>query len=324
MSMPATAPGTDRNMIPTVEQALVRLRADSGWPPNARDLAWWIPDSARRQRQRLFVSCLASDGAALVAKVPLDAADTMVDREREILRGPAPAGVRRPTLVHDLERGFVMTWVPDRDFPEALTAVESADDLRKLLEQAVDAMLPLHTGGAAGLGDGRAVAHGYLGDLIETAGDAALEALTPTWIGPMHGDLGPWNIRWNSADGRLSLIDWEDYQQTGLPVVDLLNTVLTSALLIYPDYRTRGHDWLGEQILHSDGPFRSAARSALRRYAHATGQSAVSAARLLPIACLWLHRRVEKQGRLTGHLFYLPLMRAFQRAEPRWIGELDD
>ncbi len=315
----------DPALVAEVEDVLRRQYAADGVPASALRFGSWTPDSARKQRRRLFLSCGTATGTAYVAKIPLDPADEMVAKEYEVLRSPAPEGVARPTLVRGLERGFVMSWVPDRDFPDAFTANPRAAGPRALLERAVDLMLPLHTAPAAAAGDATRIAEAYIGDGLEQAGPAALEALTRTWIGPAHGDLGPWNIRWDSSDGRLSLIDWEDYHAPGITAIDLLNTVLTSALVMFPEYRERGFDWLGDQMFAvEDGPFRPAMRAALRRYARHTGQSAADLARLLPVACLWLHRRIEKQGRPAGHLFYLPLAGYFRRAEPHWIGALDD
>lgn len=307
-----------------IEEALSGLRADPAWPADVRDLRWWVPDSARKHRRRLFVAGRPSAGAEIVAKIPLDPTDPMVARERDVLRDLAPTTVPRTALVRSLERGFVMTFLPGRDFSDVLDAADSPDTLRRLLSQAVDMMLPLHAADSAGPSNGTQVASAYVGEQLEQAGPAALDALTRTRTGPVHGDLGPWNIRWNPDREDLALIDWEDYQQVGIPAVDLLNTVLTSALLVFPEYRQRGFDWLNIQMLATDGPYRAAVRAALRRYARATGQSATDLARLLPVSCLWLHRRVEKQRRPTDHLFYLPLMRGFLAAEPRWIGALDD
>ncbi|MDI5961385.1 phosphotransferase family protein [Streptantibioticus silvisoli] len=322
--MTSQAPPVPPQLMDRVQDTLGRLCVLDGIPEDEVRFRSWVPNSARKQRRRLFVSGGARDRPVYVAKIPLDPLDTMVVKERGILRAPAPAGVARPGVACEFDRGFVMDWVPDRDFPHAF-GEGGTDRARVLLEQAVDLMLPLHTGDpAAGPGDATPIARAYLGDLLEQAGPAALDALSHTWIGPSHGDLGPWNIRWDASDGRLALIDWEDYHDSGITTIDLLNTVLTSALVVFPDYQQRGFGWLGEQMFGLDGPFRTAMRAALRRYAGATGQSAAALARLVPVCCLWLHRRIEKQGRPADHLFYRPLTEYFLRAEPDWIGALDD
>jgi len=312
------------HLMDQVRAALADLCARDGIAEEALEFRAWIPDSARKKRRRLFVSGGTGQHPLYVAKMPLDPQDTMVVKERGILGAPAPEGMTRPVLVSSLGDGFVMDWVPEQDFPQAF-GNGGPDRPRTLLEQAVDLMLPLHTGpGAAGTADATPLAKEYLGNLLDHAGPAALDELTRTWTGPSHGDLGPWNIRWDPADGRLSLIDWEDYHDEGITAIDLLNTMLTSALVMFPQYRERGFSWLGDQMFVLDGPYRAAARSALRRYASGTGQSAAGVARLIPICCLWLHRRIEKQGRRADHLFYRPLAEYFLREEPWWIGALDD
>ncbi|MEZ0066898.1 hypothetical protein ABIA32_002911 [Streptacidiphilus sp. MAP12-20] len=275
----------------------------------------WIPRSERKQCQRLFVASSVAGVTRYVAKVPLDPDDAMVDREWEVLSGPVGTDLPRPRAVRKLDRGFVMTYVPSRDFPEALGA-DRPEARPRRLRTAVELAARLHTSGR-GSATGRQPAADYLPT-------ADFPTATTDWInrasvGPTHGDLGPWNLRVDQDD-RVSLIDWEDYRPDGLPALDVLNLVLTAALIAYPDYPELGFDRLFELVFHEQNAFRDAADQALRHYAARTGQQVEGIIGLTPVFCRWMIRRIERQGRPTGHLFYGPFADRFEAELPRWNG----
>ena len=279
----------------------------------------WIPRSARKQRQRLFVRSTLDGTPRLVAKVPLDPEDSMVDREWDVLSSPAGVGVPSPQPVARLRRGFVMTYVPARDFPQAMTEAP-ARDWPAMLGAAVDLAAVLHTSdGGASREPAAAVAARYLPDLAGVP-EATLRYLDGAAVGPAHGDLGPWNLR-VAEDGGIAIIDWEDYRAVGLPALDVLNIVLTAGLVAFPEYETRGFDWLYDRVFHEDNEFRSAADHALRRYAARTGGEVHDLVQLTPLFCRWMIRRIEDQGRPAGHLFFGPFADRFAAEGGRWGGD---
>ncbi|MEV0129724.1 phosphotransferase [Dactylosporangium sp. NPDC050688] len=293
-----------------------------GVGPEAVTMRTWTPHSERKQRQRLFVESTVDGRARFVAKIPLDPADTMVDRECSILSRLPAVVAARPRPVHRLDRGFVMTFVPARDFPDVMRDTP-APGWPALLGDALALAADLHRAGPPATGRTAAdVARTYLPDL-DTLPPAALSGLEEAAIGPTHGDLGPWNLR-VAADGRIGLIDWEDYQPVGLPALDVLNVVLTAALVAFPDYREQGFDRLYDRVFHERNPFRSAADLALRRYAGLTGTSVAALVRLTPLFCRWMIRRIEQQGRPTAHLYYGPFAERFEAEAPTWDGDGHD
>ncbi|MBM2620375.1 phosphotransferase [Actinoplanes sp. LDG1-06] len=270
----------------------------------------WVPRSARKQRQRLFVRSSVDGVPRLVAKVPLDLEDTMVDREWDVLSAPAGVGVPSPQPVARLRRGFAMTYVPSRDFPQAMSEAP-AHEWPALLGAAVDLAAVLHTSdGDASRESAAEVAARYLPGLAGI-GPNTLRYLDGAAVGPAHGDLGPWNLRVD-GDGGLAIIDWEDYRPVGLPALDALNIVLTAGLVAFPDYVDRGFDWLYDRVFHEDNPFRTAADHALRRYAERTGSQVHDLLQLTPLFCRWMIRRIEDQGRPAGHLFFGPFAARFE------------
>lgn len=168
----------------------------------------------------------------------------------------------------------------------------------------------------------RSVVAAFLPDLPEPDGVLA-GALERALVGPVHGDFGPWNLQVDQ-DGRLAAIDWEDYQDAGLPALDVLNVIITAALAAFPEYPEHGFDWLFDQVFHRENAFRAAATSALRRYARLTGQRVDDIVQLLPLFCRWMIHRIEKQHRPTGHLFYGPFAARFQQERTVWHGGDDD
>lgn len=66
-----------------------------------------------------------------------------------------------------------------------------------------------------------------------------------------HGDLAPWNLRWNRYSRSLSAFDWEYGTPEGFPYTDLAYFVLQTAFLIYswPAAKSAIYatQWLGQQ-----------------------------------------------------------------------------
>lgn len=278
----------------------------------------WIPRSARKQCLRLFVQSSVDGTPRHVAKVPLDPDDAMVAREWSVLTSLDDLGLPRPTPVAALGNGFVMSYVPARDFPDVMRATPP-QGWPELLGRALELAASLRLSGGRRVGGSPAeVAAGYLPGL-SGIGETTLRHLERAAVGPAHGDLGPWNLR-VADDGRIGLIDWEDYRPVGVPGLDALNVVWTAALLAFPRYEELGYDWLFDRVFHEDNAFRTAADHALRRYAALTGDDVENLVRLTPLFCRWMIRRIEDQGRPAGHLFYGPFADRFEAENPRWTG----
>jgi hypothetical protein len=298
-----------------IADRLTALHGTDGPEPTFRA---WIPRSARKQCQRLFVQSSVDGNPRHVAKVPLDPDDTMVAREWSVLTSLGDLGLPRPRPVAALDSGFVMSYVPARDFPDVMRATPPEgwpDLLGDALELAATLRL---SGGGRVAGDPVETAAGYLPGLTGVT-ETTLRHLERAAVGPSHGDLGPWNLR-VADDGRIGLIDWEDHRHVGVPALDALNVVWTAALLAFPRYESLGFDWLYDRVFHEDNAFRTAADHALRRYTALTGDDVDDLVGLTPLICRWMIRRIEDQGRPAGHLFYGPFADRFEAENPRWTG----
>lgn len=263
----------------------------------------WIPRSERRHRQRLFVGVTVAGVPRFVAKVALDPADAKVSGEWAnlmALRGridvPEPMG--------PIERGFVMGHVGTGDLPTALADAD-AERWHELLQRSVATAATVHGSVPVAVGAPTGGTHDLSG-----LPDVTLSAVARSRRGPVHGDLGPWNVQVDEA-GATRLLDWEDYQPDGLVGLDVLNLVLTAGLIAYPAYRERGFAWLFDRMYGDEGPYQSAARSALQRYGELTGESPEHVLALTPVFCAAMEHRIAAEGRPTEHLFFGPLRRRF-------------
>ncbi|MER6433793.1 hypothetical protein ABT272_39725 [Streptomyces sp900105245] len=290
---------------------LARMHREiDGVEPGRITFRTWIPQGVRRSKLRLFVESSIDGIAHYVAKVPLDPADTMVTREWSILSSLVAPETWRPRAVAEISRGFVMSYVPARDFPDVFRTADT-DTRRTLLLAGVEAAAVLHTthGRLREVGAAEA-ADSYLPGLTGI-GESTLHHLQKTHVGPAHGDMGPWNLRVHDQGG-IGLIDWEDFRPLGLPALDVLNLVLTTALLAFPDYQEHGWDWLYERVFHSRNAFRTSARCALEHYAASTGTDSTAILGLVPLFCRAMIQRIEDQGRTADHLFYRPFAERFE------------
>ncbi|MFD6091112.1 hypothetical protein ACFWGN_03220 [Oerskovia sp. NPDC060338] len=276
----------------------------------------WVPRSERKQRQRLFVASVLDGTPHYVAKVSLDDEDQMVAREWQMLTDLHGSSISVPDPVQPLERGFAMANVGMHDLPDVLAGADHAEWSRLLLE-GVEAGATVHLREVPLLREG--AAHRFVGAAASMYPGETREALSHAGVGAVHGDMGPWNFR-VCADGAVALIDWEDFSPRGICALDVLNLVLTAALIAYPEYRERGFDWLFDKLYQGEGPYQDAARAALARYADLTGESPSTVLALTPVFCDAMVRRIRAQGRPVDHLFFLPLAARY-RADPlRQIG----
>ena len=295
-----------------VEEALLDIHARRG--DDRRDVTFrsWAPHGLRKTRQRVFVSSGVGGCQEYVAKIPLDAADRMVEREWEVLSGLTVRLPRRPLPLQSLGAGFVMTYVPAEDFADTLSRAPS-DAWGRILSDAMAFASVLHLAGGVPRTAPAEAAALYVPDLSSLS-SRSQAAVVRAAVGPTHGDLAVWNLR-SGQDGALSMIDWEDYQPVGVPALDVLNVLFTAALVAFPDYVEQGYGWLYDRVFHQANFYRFAADRALARYAGLTGTTTDDLVNLTPLFCHWMIRRIQLQGRPTEHLFYRTFADRFE-AEP--------
>lgn len=269
----------------------------------------WIPRSERKHRKRLFVASIPDGRERYVAKIALDPADEMVAHEWRILTELHGTQTVVPMPVHELDGGFAMASVGNGDLPDMLAASDGGG-WEQLLIRGVEVGAAVHLSAgpltcfeASGL---------VPGDKLRRYPDVTVDALRLACIGPTHGDMGPWNFRVGDV-GEIALIDWEDYATLGICALDVLNLVITAALIAYPAYREEGFAWLFDHLYHGSGPYHEASNAALVRYAELTGQPPETVLALTPVFCDAMIRRIRAQRRPTEHLFFRPLAERFLR-----------
>ncbi|MGW6407056.1 phosphotransferase [Streptomyces vinaceus] len=324
---PADLADLTERSVDTDEVARLMLAAHlerTGVPEPAPDRvrsATWTPAGARKVRRRTFVR-LDIDGAPVaVAKVPLSVTDPKLARELEILRGfPAPAPLGSPVPLDALCGGFTMTHLPGVDLPTAVAGTDGPGALWHVLRPAVERVAELHlSGGTSGPAttpdQALETAAAYVRQ-PEFGVPHADEALRTALLAPTHGDLGPWNVRYDARDGSARVLDFEDYRATGIAAMDVVNLLVTTALPVFPDYPEHGFDWLYDQVFASDHWFRSVLQQGLEHYAALTGQHPGRVLDLLPFTCQWLIERIEAEGRDTSGLFYRTFVERYLERRP--------
>lgn len=284
----------------------------------------WTPVGARRIKQRRFTLLARNGEPLLVAKSALDHDDAKVSGEYDRLVGARlPVTVRFARPVARTDSGFIMTYAPAADLPDALL---ECDDFSALLARTVDLVAGMHRRTAKRPTDPErnwAVARQYVSDPC-AARPALRAAIEGALVGPTHGDLAPWNVRHDPATGSLTIIDWEDYRPAGIAAMDVVNLLVTLGLVVFPDYRERGHDWLYDQVLDSDHWYALLLRNLVIRYARRTGTSPRQVIDLLPFHCQWLTARISAEGRDPTPLYYGSFLARYADRAPRWVEELAD
>lgn len=285
------------------------------------EVVTWRPSGARKTRVREFVVGRVRGVPTYIAKMPLSMDDRKVLREYTVLSRMKRARVRTPQPLAKIRRGFVMQYVGTDDFPDVFAAAPDDAARTKLVLGVVDAMAAFHTASThlRALSASESAVRQYVPSW-SPSDPLAQTALQSTPVGPAHGDLGPWNIRCTPNCQEFYFIDWEDYRPVGLPLIDLLNFVMTLPLLIYPDYRLIGFERLYELAFLRHGSFGSLAGAALRRYAAGTGLSPGSVLPLIPFYCETMLERLRGEQRLTDSFFYGPFQARFELESIPWSG----
>nr|QCX41913.1 Mhr7 [Streptomyces miharaensis]QHD26317.1 hypothetical protein [Streptomyces miharaensis] len=326
---PADLADLTERTVDTDEVARLMLAAHlarTGTPEPAPDRVrstTWTPAGARKIRRRTFVQ-LDIDGVPVaVAKVPLSTTDPKLARELEILRGfPAPAPLGSPVPLDALCGGFTMSHLPGVDLPTAVTGADGPDVLWQVLRPAVERVAELHlSADRVPSGPERALetAAAYVRN-PEFGVEHADQALRTALLAPTHGDLGPWNVRYDARDGSARVLDFEDYRATGIAAMDVVNLLVTTALPVFPDYPEHGFDWLYDQVFRTDHWFRSVLERGLAHYGSLTGQHPGRVLDLLPFTCQWLIERIEAEGRDTSGLFYRTFVERHLERRPAAFG----
>ncbi|HWD55844.1 MAG TPA: phosphotransferase [Acidimicrobiales bacterium] len=316
-------------MVPTTQTRaalLAQLRCDRrDADPCDVTLSTSVPRRERQHRRALReITVLRYRGEPLyVAKVPLGDDDGRVAAEYGKLRALGKASLCRP--LRRAGQGYVMSYVPAADVPDLFLGL-SADSQLGLCLSVVNEVVRLarHDPDRIIWGDDDPleVLRSCGVDPERFAGTRTLAAARRALVGPAHGDLAAWNVRFDPLTGRVAFVDWEDYCQVGLPALDVVNFLATLAVLLYPDAQT--WDELFADCFERPGTYRELVRSSIRHWTALTGSGGRDTLELLPAYCAAMVHRVTREGRSADHLFFTTFGRLFPSARLAWMDELDD
>jgi hypothetical protein len=308
----------------SVQLRMKQLAKPDGESSDSITYRSWTSSGVRTTKQRRFTVMLVNNVPRFVSKVSLDPTDDKVVREGIILAQLSlPASLRCPHLAAFIEGGFIMSYLPTMDLPNVLTEHTSAK-LTSLVDRTISIMADMHVRNATtepGLNLRRHAVGKYV-DNPYTDEKRFRTALSKALIGPTHGDLAPWNIRYDPDSDDIGVLDWEDYQSFGVPAVDIINLLLTLGLVVFPSFQQNGFDWLFQQVLNSSHWYALFLRDAIRNYAHLTSQEPRLVIDLLPLFCQWLSARIEREGRDTRGLYYGRFFTLYTQDPPTWADDL--
>ncbi|GGP76122.1 hypothetical protein GCM10010185_57220 [Saccharothrix coeruleofusca] len=304
------------------------LRSTGALAPDeaAVNVHTWIPAGARKVRRRMFIQVDVHGVPVGVAKVPLSEHDPKLAFEFDVLRRLAPGfPLAHPQPLERVGAGFCMTHLAGLDLPAVPGLASGPQEFWRVLRPVVDTVAALHLAqdeAGTAMSPEQAAAQYVRRPLFGV--EHADRALRRARLGPTHGDLGPWNVRYDPEHAAVRILDFEDYRPVGVTGMDVLNLLVTCALVVFPDYRERGFDWLYEQVFNGDHWFPAALATGIRHYAAATGQSAAAVCDLTPLMCQWLIERITAEGRDTTGMFYRTFADRYLSSRPTWVGSLDD
>ncbi len=303
---------------------LQQLRADRRVVEADRlELETSVPRLERQHRRALReLTVLRYEGEPLyVAKVPLGDDDGRVASEFSKLQEiDARVAACRP--LRRAGAGFVMAYVPAADLPDLFTSM-SPSEWRAAGEAVVDAMVDLQNTGPVVRRHHRArpqdVLRGYHVGL-STLDPRSRAAVHQMHVGPAHGDLAAWNVRYDPATRRVGIVDWEDYRSAGLPALDIINFVATLAVVMHEG--PGSWDDVYTRAFEQPGEYRDLATGLVRRWAARTADSARDTMTLLPAYCEAMEQRIARECRSTEHMFFATFARRFAAADLPWVRSL--
>jgi aminoglycoside phosphotransferase (APT) family kinase protein len=287
-------------------------------------LETWQPNNSRKNRVRQFITLRLDEEPLYIAKIPLSPEDHKVAREYEILEQLKELNAPTTQPLHPVARGFIMRYLGSEDFPQVLSVNDNLDKWLELVTGIVDAIIAFQSKlliPETGIKP-EIAAQAYVDDW-QPSDDVTRQSLAVARVGAAHGDLGPWNVRYDRQTKTIGIIDWEDFRPHGLPALDILNFVFTLPLLIYPDYRQIGFERLHELTFHQLGLFSHVATRGLNRYARAMKVRTLDLVALLPLYYQAMIVRIRRENRPVHNLFYTPFQQLFSMERIVWLSLLE-
>ncbi|MBR0696583.1 phosphotransferase [Bradyrhizobium lablabi] len=260
------------------------------------------PARNRQHRVREFLIASVQGAPRLISKRGTDPHDTKVRRETSVLAGlmqsRSEPGARLIAAGRD---GFVAPYLCDIDLPELWPLLSEARK-DQLLDTVVDCMADFH-------------AQVLTTTLIEPSRSFASAAVAGAPLGPIHGDLGPWNVRCSNSADRVAFVDWEDFHFDGPQAFDVLNLLLTMSIVEFPDFRQRGFEWLYSTVFIEPTAASRILRRGLLRYAEARSTDPELILAHVPLFCRYMIDRIEEEQRSTGNFYYRYFEQTFKLSD---------
>ncbi|OHD27726.1 MAG: hypothetical protein A2Y34_08835 [Spirochaetes bacterium GWC1_27_15] len=270
-----------------------------------------IPNSARKHKVREFYILLYNNVRKLVLKLPTSKDDYKVINEYEILKKyNFYDNINMTKIIEDYQNGFIMEYVPSENLAITINTLKRTKSLEIIL---------LNTSKSIALFHSYSTKYELMNKDIEKIITKVLpdteinvtkylninkDDLIP--LSNLHGDLGIWNIRYDKLRNIISFIDWEDFQEVNIGILDLLNFIFTIPLALFEDYREIGFYNLFELVFYKDKYFKELIRLIFDEYCKIIKIPPKKILSFFPLYCQSMIFRIHSEGRSTENMFYKP------------------
>lgn len=250
----------------------------------------------RNEKPRIYLS-LRTSKRSLFVKYSLKERPNIFQREYDALAKQEENGFIIPKPIGLIDRGIVLSFVDGQPIEEIIIQSGLSENLDLLID-AVIAIARFH------------IKHTYnpreedVGKIYKEVTKVAMSdkqenLLKHARFGFTHGDLDPFNTFFDSSKRRFSLIDWEDFREVGIQVLDIIHFVVMLGVIANPKC---GHDFLYENVFGERKG--NIYLHLLRTYCNETKTSFSKLLEFIPIYCDAQNYRLIKAGRDTTPFLY--------------------
>lgn len=271
-----------KNILPSDEQVLDYHKTTSG--------------ERRKETPRLYLS-IHTNKRNLFVKYSLKEDTNIFQREYDALVKLEENGFITPKPIGLIDRGIILTFVGGKPIEENI--IQSG--LSKNLDLLIDAIFQISKFHIKHICNPREedVDEIYKKITGATISIKQRELIRHTKFGFTHGDLDPFNTFFDPKKRKFGLIDWEDFREDGIQILDVIHFIVMLGVIVNPKC---AHDKLYEKIFNKyEG---NVYLHLLKVYSQETKTSFSEILRFIPTYCDAQNYRLNKANRDTTPFLY--------------------
>lgn len=134
-------------------------------------------------------------------------------------------------------------------------------------------------------------------------------------VGFTHQDFDPFNILITKDSGEVVLFDWEDFNESGYQILDLIHFIMMSGVIYFPEI---SKNKLANAIISDTTEFASFARGVIEMYSKNRNVNPNIFASYLPVYAEAQIERLERNNRDSNRFIY-PYLLKIGEETPLWL-----